>query len=108
MSDIFIDFDPSIELPIGLKNVRVVENVDPAQEEADADFDFQNSVLHDFDEIGDSAPEGPENGVKPPFSIFLMSQTVRTVSGGGSVVDLELAVSTVEGAVSYDIRQAIL
>lgn len=103
-TEIWRDFDPNLDIPIGLKNARVSTLPDVTDEvgEPDADIDVQEDTLNDDDSQIDEDEIDDELGVPGTFSII--SQTVRTAPDGTQVVDIVIDVEEVEGAVKYEVR----
>lgn len=103
-TEIWRDFDPNLDIPIGLKNARVASSVDKTSElpEPDADIDIQTETLVDEESELDEEEVGDELDVPGTFEI--VSQTVRTGPDGSQVVDIVIDVEEVEGAVKYEVR----
>lgn len=102
-TEIWRDFDPNLDIPIGLKNARVSVAGD-SNDIADpyADIDFQIDTLSDDDSELDE--EFVENELDVPGTFEIISQTVRTGPNGSQVVDVVIDVEEVEGAVNYELR----
>lgn len=105
-TEIWRDFDPNLDIPVGLKNARVSVSPDSTEElpDPDADIDFQTDTLDDDDSELDEDEVGDELGVPGTFEI--VEQTVRTAPDGTQVVDIVIDVEEVEGAVKYEVRIA--
>lgn len=103
-TEIWRDFDPNLDIPIGLKNARVAVKPDNTEElpDPDADIDIQTDTLIDEESELDEEFVGDELDVPGTFSII--SQTVRTGPDGAQVVDVVIDVEEVEGAVKYEVR----
>lgn len=96
-TEIWRDFDPNLEIPIGLKNARVL--VRPVIEEFLDDSD-------DFDE----SPDDPlaDDELDAPTGFVVVSQTLRTASDGSKVIDVVIDVEDVEAAMDYQYRIATI
>ena len=103
-TDVWRDFDPSLDIPIGLVNARTTVNADTVDELPDpnADIDFQTDTLVDEDSELDE--EYVEDELDVPGTFEILSQTVRTGPNGSQVVDIVIDVEEVEGAVKYEVR----
>lgn len=103
-TEIWRDFDPNLDIPIGLKNARVSTKPDVTGElpDPDADINIQFETLIDEDSELDEEEVGDELDVPGTFEII--SQTVRTGPDGSQVVDIVIDVEEVEGAVKYEVR----
>lgn len=103
-TEIWRDFDPNLDIPLGLKNARYVAKPDvtDTNPEPDADIDIQTETLSDEDS---DLNEDVEDGVlEVPGSFDIVSQTVRTGPDGSQVVDIVIDVEDVDGALNYEIR----
>ena len=106
-TDIWRDFDPNLELPIGLKNVNVTPTVQEGtvveSPENDVELDPQTESYED--EASDDSDEDIANDIlEPPGSFEILSQTVRTAPDGRQVVDIVIEVEDMPGAADYDFR----
>lgn len=103
-TEIWRDFDPNLDIPIGLKNARVSTKPDVTEElpDPDADINEQFETLIDEESELDEEEVGDELDVPGTFEII--SQTVRTGPDGSQVVDIVIDVEEVEGAVKYEVR----
>lgn len=103
-TEIWRDFDPNLDIPIGLKNARVAVRPDNEEElpDASADIDFQTETLIDEESELDEEEVGDELGVPGTFEVI--SQTLRTAPDGTQVVDVVVDVEDIEGAVKYEVR----
>lgn len=104
-TDIWRDFDPNLEIPVELKNVRVVPHPENTEDlpDPDAEIDIQTETLSDEESELDDGPADDEE-LQVPGSFEIVSQTVRTAPDGRQVVDIILEVEEVEGAVKYEVR----
>lgn len=103
-TEIWRDFDPNLDIPVGLKNARVAVSPNKTEDvpDPDADIDFQTETYIDEDSELDEEFVGDELDVPGTFEII--SQTVRTGPDGSQVVDIVIDVEEVEGAVKYEVR----
>jgi hypothetical protein len=103
-TEIWRDFDPNLDIPIGLKNARISTRPDVVEElpEPDADIDIQEDTLYDDDSQLDEDESSDELDV--PGTFVIISQTVRTAPDGSQVVDVVIDVEEVEGAEKYEVR----
>lgn len=103
-TEIWRDFDPNLDIPIGLKNTRVASlpDVDEERPEPDADIDVQSETLDDDDSAIDEDESG--DGLDVPGTFEIISQTVRTAPDGSQVIDIVIDVEEVENAVKYEVR----
>lgn len=104
VTEIWRDFDPNLDIPVGLKNAREGISSDVIEElpEPDADIDFQTDTL--IDEDSELDEESVEDELDVPGSFEVITQTVRTAPDGSQVVDIVIEVEEVEGAVKYEVR----
>lgn len=103
-TEIWRDFDPNLDIPIGLKNARVAALPDRTEElpAPDADIDIQSETLVDEESELNEEEIGDELDV--PGTFVIVSQTIRTAPDGTQVVDVVAEVEDVEGAVKYEVR----
>lgn len=103
-TEIWRDFDPNLDIPVGLKNAREAALPDREEDvaEPDADIDFQVETLDDDESELDEDEVGDELDVPGTFEI--VEQIVRTAPDGTQVVDIIIDVEEVEGAVKYEVR----
>jgi hypothetical protein len=103
-TEIWRDFDPNLDIPEGLINVKVVSRPDVIIEvgEPDADIDIQDDTLNDDDSLLDEDSDDEELAV--PGTYVIVSQTVRTAPDGTQVVDVVIDVEEVDGAEKYEVR----
>jgi hypothetical protein len=95
MTEIWRDFDPNLEIPLGLKNARVLEKPElPEEVDGFTDFDDDTDDDDDLDEDGLGVPDG--------FTI--VDQQVRTASDGSQVVDVIIEIDDIDGALNYEVR----
>lgn len=87
-TDIYRDFDPNLDIPEELKNVRIVEPPYAPDDETGQTDD------------GDDG--GGELGV--PSSFIIVSQTLRRLATGNIVVDVVIEVEDIDGAENYEVR----
>lgn len=104
MTDIWTDFDPNLELPIELKNAKIVRSPDAESEawDADTEIDIQSETYDDDDSQIDD--EDPANILDTPSSFTIVSQEIKTGLDGRQVVDIVIEVEDVPGADSYNVR----
>lgn len=103
-TDIWRDFDPNLDLPVGLKNVNVTPTV---QEGVVVDTPDDDSNLDEveFLEVDEDLNEDFSNDIlDPPSSMEIVSQTVRTAPDGRQVVDIIIDVEDIDGALNYEVR----
>lgn len=107
-TDIWRDFDPNLDLPVGLKNVNVTPTVQegivvdtPAEGD---DVDPSDSLGIDDEDGGDLNEDFSNDILDPPGSMEIVSQTVRTAPDGRQVVDIIIDVEDVSGALNYEVR----
>ena len=106
-SDIWRDFDPNLELPVGLKNVNVTPTVQEGTvvDNPSDDFDLDVQLESYEDEASDEPDEDVPNDIlEPPGSFEIVSQTVRTAPDGRQVVDIVIEVEDMPGASDYEFR----
>lgn len=98
MAEVHREIDPNFYVPDGLKNTTTVYTDTEDDLWSDENYDLQNDIddLEDEDIIADRLPA--------PESIYVISQTIRTSSDGTQVVDVEIEVEDVPGALNYEIR----
>lgn len=103
-TEIWRDFDPNLDIPLDLKNVRVSIRPDVVNDAPvpDADIDVQEDTLEDDESQLDDDETDDDLGV--PGSYAIVSQTVRTAPDGSQVVDVVIDVEDIEGASKYDVR----
>lgn len=103
-TEIWRDFDPNLDIPIGLKNAREARLPDTTEDFPDpyADIDIQTETYEDEESELDEEFVGDELAVPSTFEII--SQTLRTGPDGAQVVDVVVEVEDVPGAVKYEIR----
>ena len=103
-TDIWREFDPNLEIPVGLKNARERRSNDAYSTLADpfADIDIQDETLNDDESELDDDYDDEELGVPGTFTI--VSQTVHNAPDGSQVVDVVVEVEDVDGAVKYEVR----
>lgn len=104
-TDIWRDFDPNLDLPVGLKNVNVTPTVQegvvvdtPEDILEDSQFETSDEELEDLNE------DFSTDILDPPGSLEIVSQTVRTAPDGRQVVDIVIEVEDIDGALNYEIR----
>lgn len=104
MAEIWTDFDPNLDLPIELVNVKIVRkpDVESTVGDTDAEIDIQSETLDDDDSIIDE--DEPADNLDVPGSFAIISQTIHTGADGTQVVDVVIDVEEVSGAISYDVR----
>lgn len=106
-TEIWRDFDPNLDIPIGLKNARVATLPDVQEDvpEPNAEINVQEDTLSD----DDSEINEDESGdvLDPPGTFEIISQTVRTAPDGTQVVDVVIDVEEVEGATDYQVHVTI-
>jgi hypothetical protein len=101
-TDIWRDFDPNLDLPVGLKNVNVSPTV---QEGVVVDApDEENVDEFELLEDDDSNEDFSNDILDPPSSMEIVSQTVRTAPDGRQVVDIIIDVEDIDGALNYELR----
>lgn len=103
-TEIWREFDPNLDVPEELKNVRVKTLPDTQDELPDpnADIDPQDDTYSDEDSELDDDVNDDELGV--PSSFVIISQTVRTAPDGSQVVDVVIDVEEIPGASNYEFR----
>ena len=98
--------DPSVHLPAGVKDVKYK---DPDQFEVFIDPDEFEENFEDSDEFSGSEydfgeDDVDEGGIYPPDFMEIVDQTVRTLPGGGQVVDITIELPDLEDGNKYDLR----
>lgn len=105
-TEIWRDFDPNLDLPIGLKNANVVETPQEGivvdSPEDPAVFEFEEVFVDEDEE--DLNEDFSNDTLDPPESLEIVDQNVRTGPDGRQVVDIIIEVEDVVGAQDYDIR----
>lgn len=98
--------DPTFHLPTGVKDVKYKE---PDQFEVFVDPDEVEETFDDSDEFsgadydsGDDDVDG--EGIYPPDYMEIVNQEVRTLPGGGQVVDITIELPDLEDGNKYDLR----
>lgn len=102
-TEIWRDFDPNLDIPIGLKNARVT--ILPDRDDVpdpNADIDFQTETY--IDEESELGEEEVGDELDVPGTFFIVSQLIRTAPDGSQVVDVVIDVEEVEGAIKYEVR----
>lgn len=104
MTDIWTDFDPNLELPLELKNAKIVRSPDAESEvwDSDTEIDVQSETYDDDSSQQDD--EDPADTLDTPSSFTIVSQQIRTGLDGTQVVDIVIEVEDVPGANSYNVR----
>lgn len=103
-TEIWRDFNPNLEIPIGLKNAResvLPDNFDDTST-PNADIDIQTETLSD--EESELNEDYIEDELAVPGTFEIISQTVRTAPDGSQVIDVVIEVEEVDGAVKYEVR----
>lgn len=100
--------DPTFHFPPGVRSIRYKgpeddddwNDSDELDESDEAPDEFSGP---DIDEDGED--EDDENGRPyPPDSFEIVSQTVRTLKGGGQVVDVTIEFPDLTSGSQYDLR----
>lgn len=109
MAENEIYFDPTLDVPEGLINVKVgyvdededtLPPVAPSQDDWDAIYQSE-----EYNEEDDSNEElEGEDFLDVPNEIVIISQAVRTAPDGSQVVDVVIDVEEVSGLVDYQVR----
>ena len=102
-TEIWREFDPNHDIPIGLKNAREMPWPD-YDELGDFDSDIDGQTETDVEDESELDGDYDENERGVPNSFTIVSQTVRTTKNGSQVVDVVIDVEEVEGAVKYEVR----
>lgn len=100
--------DPTFHLPPGVKDVKYQDYdeievfVEPDELDGSDDdmveFSGADTELLETDELDD------EGGIYPPDTMTIVSQQVRTLPGGGQVVDVTVELPDLEEGNKYDMR----
>lgn len=99
-SEIWREFDPNFDIPIGLRNAK---SVAPVEEESPFDdIDIQTETIDDDE--SSTEDDGFDDELEVPGTFEVISQTIRTAADGSQVVDVIIDVEEVEGADKYEIR----
>lgn len=94
-TEIWRDFDPNLDIPLGLKNARV--QVKPEIN------DFEGGDVDSG--FGPEDDDGDDEGVLAvPDGFSIAEQSVRTGPDGTQVVDVIIEVDDIDGAVNYEVR----
>lgn len=103
-TEIWRDFDPNLDIPIGLKNAKYTRKPDATDTapEPDADINIQDETLSDED--SDINEESNDDVLAVPSTFDIVSQTVRTGPDGSQVVDIVIDIEDVDGAINYEVR----
>ena len=100
--EIWTDFDPNLDIPIGLKNVKIVAKPDVENSpSADTVADIQDGDLDSEEEF---EADDTDETLAAPQSFEVISQTIRTSQDGSQVVDIVVDVEEVAGALDYEVR----
>lgn len=109
-TDIWRDFDPNLDLPVGLKNVNVTPTVqeglvvDTPEGEIDPEDTNVIGLIEDEEDLNE---DFSNDILEAPGSLEVVSQTVRTAPDGRQVVDLVIEVEDVDGALNYELRVTV-
>lgn len=107
-TEIWRDFDPNLDLPIGLKNVNVTPTpqvgvvVDTPEDEVPSD-ELNVSLEYDEEDLNE---DFADDILDAPSSLVIVEQKYRTASDGRQVVDVIIEVEDVDGALNYEFRVA--
>ena len=105
-TEIWRDFDPNLEAPVDLKNVRVTPTVQEGTTQSvidnDAEIDVQTETLDDIESELDE--DYADDVLDTPSAFDIISQTVRTAPDGRQVVDIIIDVEEIVGALDYEVR----
>lgn len=105
-TEIWRDFDPNLEVPLDLKNVRVTPTVQPGTVQDivdnDVEIDVQTETLDDVESELDE--DYADDVLDAPSDYTIISQTVRTAPDGHQVVDVIIDVEEIVGAIDYEVR----
>lgn len=105
-TEIYVDFDPSFDIPVELKNARIYR--DPSMQVidgADTDINIQDETLDEDDSQEDI--EEPGDALDTPQSFVVISMTPRTSPEGNQVVDVVIDIEDVPGATDYEVRKTL-
>lgn len=98
----------SFHFPVGVKEVRYL-----TPEDREEWFDPEDSEEYEFDSEDFSGADNEDESDDlysddgpplPPDSIVIVSQEVRTLPGGGQVVDVTLEMPELSDGQQYDMR----
>jgi len=105
MSNNYLKFDPSLDIPEGLEGATVIEVDEEASPVAPALDDDSLYIYDDGEDDGpsDDTPD-PDEGLDTPTEMVILGQTIRTAPGGNQVVDVVIEVDEVPGATDYELR----
>lgn len=100
-TEIWQDFDPNLDIPVGLVNTQIVSNPDVVTTPNLSDTDIQDG---EPDNDSDFEAEDTDTTLAAPQSYAVVSQVVRTGPDGTQVVDVVVDVEDVPGALEYEVR----
>lgn len=106
-TDIWRQFDPNLEIPVGLKNAKEIvrPDIDHEYPEPNATISDQDDSLGDDESELDEDENDEELGVPSYFTVI--SQSVRTATDGRTVIDVVIDVEEIAGAINYEVRIAV-
>lgn len=100
--------NPNFHLPPGVKDVRFKT---PEEFEVYYDPESETEIDEDTEEFsgadegyGDDDFSDDESELYPPDYMTIVGQTVRTLPGGGQVVDVTIELPDLEDGNKYDVR----
>ena len=104
-SEIWRDFDPNLNIPIGLKNVniRLTPQDGIVLDTPENDATTADMLGLEDDETGEGE-DAADDILDPPGSMEIISQTVRTAPDGRQVIDVVIEVEDIAAATDYEIR----
>lgn len=100
--------EPSFHFPPGVRSVRYKgpedddgwDEPDESDESSDTPEEFYGSDMEESEEFEDDEDGKPW----PPDTFEVISQEVRTLKGGGQVVDVTIELPDLQSGSQYDLR----
>lgn len=102
-TEIWRDFDPNLDIPIGLKNARPI-HIEGWKELIELGLVLDEQEDTESDDDSQLPEDEVDDELDVPVLLKIVKQTIRTAKDGRQVSDVVIKVSDVKGATNYEVR----